>query len=145
MKPDIQFCKWCGNSLEGREGKEFCKDSHRKAYKRNPDKAPIIADNVRVSVQDIADISENEIIADNADKSEEDTPELSLRDTLSKCDKTFFDRAMRDFNDPYYRFSEDHRKIICGFCGEKATTSLSLNRYCSYAHYKASISGKITV
>ena len=58
-----------------------------------------------------------------------------LRSTLTKTDKTFYDRAMKDFNEPYYRFNGQLRKLKCSFCAEVFSTNLSLNRYCTYQHY----------
>jgi hypothetical protein len=58
-----------------------------------------------------------------------------LRDSLTKTDKTFFDRAIRDFGYPYYNYDSFLKEGTCIFCKKPFKTNLSLNRYCSYQHY----------
>lgn len=67
-----------------------------------------------------------------------------FRATLTKTDKTFYDRAMRDFKEPYYRFSNKVHDETCIMqsCKSKFRTSLAVLKYCSYEHYSQSIAGK---
>lgn len=124
MKPDLITCNNCGKPIV--RGK-WCSDKCRMAFKR---------------------IEPEQKLNPNTNKPEQIEPEhikveqpeqKTLRDSLTKCDRTFFDRAMRDFHEPYYIFTDTLRDIICGFCGEKAKTGLSLNKYCSYDHYSKSL------
>lgn len=81
----------------------------------------------------------------NTNKPEQIVPEqakVEQPEHLTKTDQTFYDRAMRDFGKPYYRFNETPvREKICdmGRCGKKFKTTLSLLRYCSYEHYSQTI------
>lgn len=81
----------------------------------------------------------------NTNKHEQIVPEQqgeqTLRDSLTKTDKTFYDRAMKDFGEPYYHFQGTLKKNKCGFCGKAYSTNLTLNKYCSYQHYRESLSG----
>ncbi len=74
-------------------------------------------------------------------KPEQPNPNISVRE-LTKSDKTFYDRAMRDFGKPYYNFDAALReeKCIREGCGAKFETNMSLLRYCSYQHFSDTIS-----
>ena len=84
---------------------------------------------------------------ENPDKPNPDTSKPDkFRDGLTTTDKTFYDRAMRDFGEPYYRFNQLDkdgepimRELKCAQCGKSFTTTLSLNKYCSYEHYHESL------
>jgi hypothetical protein len=65
-----------------------------------------------------------------------------FRATLTKTDKTFYDRAMREFKEPYYKFGDKLKEVSCLRCRDKFKTSLSMLRFCSYEHYSDSLSGK---
>lgn len=127
MKPDKVTCDNCGKEIGGGR---WCSDKCRKAYGRKSDK---LGQNVQ----------------EKADKSNPDTDILQvghgpgqideLRASLTKTDKTFYDRAMKDFGEPYYNFTGELKKSKCGFCSEAYTTNLSLNKYCSYNHYASGL------
>jgi hypothetical protein len=132
MKPEPNKCLNCGKEVSTRA--KYCSDKCTKAHKRNSDKL-----GQKESLN-------SDISAHNSDKSELGQPnsdtlsaELKeLRDSLTKTDKTFFDRAIRDFKNPYYNYSSPLKEDTCGLCGKDFKTNLSLNRYCSYAHYSES-------
>jgi hypothetical protein len=116
MKPDKRECLYCGKDItDKRLSAKFCKDAHRKAFERNSDN-PVKRTNVI-----------------KADK---------LRDSLTNTDKTFYDRAMNEWGEPYYYFDGELREGVCRLCEKKFTTNLSLNRYCSYEHYNKDLAGK---
>lgn len=121
MKPDKLVCGNCGKEIP--KGK-WCSDKCRMANKRTKKPEQIIP-NTNKSLPE----------QPNEQKPEQD----DFRASLTKTDKTFYDRAMKDFGEPYYRFGGDLRKGVCGFCGAKFTTTLALNRYCSYEHYRLSL------
>lgn len=128
MKPDKNTCLNCGKQIGSRA--KYCSDKCRMAYARNPNKQ---------------DAEPEQITNPNTNKGEQNVPEQptrtndSLRSTLSKTDKTFYDRAMKDFGEPYYNFDWAEREAKCGYCGAKYKTMLRLNRYCSYQHYSQAI------
>lgn len=119
MKPDALICNNCGIQIA--RGK-WCSDACRKAYSRNPDK-------------------KSDISNPDTDKLEVGQPKSDIDDTntfrasLTVTDKTFYDRALRDFGKPYYRFTDNIREEKCLFCGEKFRTGLAMLRFCSYEHY----------
>lgn len=116
MKPDKLLCQNCQKEIP--RGK-WCSDKCRKAYARNPDKKP--------------DISKPD-----TDKSQVGQIVYSgdIPSNITKTDKTFYDRAMKDFGEPYYNFNGRLRKEECRKCGKKFDTRLSLLKFCSYGHYK---------
>lgn len=102
------------------------------AYRRN-------AQNVTETVTKPAQTVTNESVTP---KKEQSVTKDTFRETLTKTDKTFYDRALRDFKgDPYYKFTDDLREAECDKCGVKFKTGLSLLRYCSYEHYNQTIKG----
>lgn len=116
MKPDKVSCLNCGDQIT--KGK-WCSDKCRKAYARNPDKQ---ADKTNP----------------DTDKSQVGQPTRTndeFRETLTKTDKTFYDRAIKDFGEPYYNFDWEKREGTCAFCKSKYMTCLRLNRFCSYEHF----------
>lgn len=140
MKPDLITCNNCGKPIP--KGK-WCSDKCRMAYKRTqPEQEGEQTNNP------------------NTNKPEQMKPEQAkveqpehdeFRATLTKTDRTFYDRAMRDFKkpdgtpDPYYNFGEKAvAEKVCdmGSCGVTFKTTLSLLRYCSYQHYSESLGGK---
>lgn len=128
MKPDKNTCLNCGKEIGLRA--KYCSDKCTKAYKRNSDKlgqnGPIKSDKTNSDTE-------------NTQLGHEVGHDEDLRSTLTKTDKTFYDRAMKDFGEPYYRFGGELKKAKCGFCGDHYTTTLSLNKYCSYSHYADSL------
>lgn len=136
MRPDKQACRNCSKEID--RGK-WCSDKCRKAYGRksdNPDTKPgQKPDKSKSDTQNGQSRTKSKLPADLA----------KLRDSLTKTDKTFFDRAIKDFQepgkapDPYYRFDGKLRKADCAYCGEEYQTNLNLNRYCSYQHYSKAL------
>lgn len=63
-------------------------------------------------------------------------------DSLTKTDKSFYDRAIRDFKEPYYKFGETERTEKCLQCDSEFKTTLSMLRFCSYEHYSDALAGK---
>lgn len=125
MKPDTRVCKNCGKEINRGT---WCSDKCRKAYVRNPDKDTPKSDK-------------------NPDKPNPDTQKSDkFRNSLTNTDKTFYDRALRDFKgNPYYRFGEINpaeRNCILESCGKSFKTSLKLLNYCSYDHYREAIGGR---
>lgn len=59
-----------------------------------------------------------------------------MREDLAKTDQTFYDRAMKDFGEPYYRFGGQKKEGVCAYCSKPFQTTLALNRYCGYEHYR---------
>lgn len=118
MKPDKRTCTNCGKDISDRSARaKFCSDKCTKAFKRNSD---IKSDKTN---------SDTELGQDNSDNA-------NLRDQLNKTDRTFYDRAIKDFGEPYYNFELDNvRDGKCAYCEAKFKTTLALNRYCSYEHY----------
>lgn len=136
MKPDQRFCDYCGQELHGRADRKFCSEAHRKAFVRsNGDKADKIPQ------------KGGQIKADKQIESIEKDGEVQNgfnADNLTKTDRTFYNRAMKDFGEPYYKFGEKEKhKEECLQCKKKFTTTLGLLRFCSYNHYHEAISGKI--
>lgn len=120
MKPDEVTCQNCGKQIA--KGK-WCSDKCRMAFKRKPEQKP----------------------KPNTNKGEQTIPEQhspNIRDSLTKTDQTFYDRAMRDFEKPYYNFSDELREEECLHCGDKFKTSMAMLRFCSYQHYSDALSGK---
>lgn len=124
MKPNKNLCLNCNKEIGSRA--KYCSDKCRKAYTRNPDK--------------------------RSDKTNPDTDKLEVgqtksdtfRDSLTKTDKTFYDRAMRDFKEPYYNFNQiPERAEKCLQCGTTFKTTMIMLRYCSYNHYSDAIAGRL--
>lgn len=131
MKPDTNKCLNCNKEISSKA--KFCSDKCRKAYSRNPDNK---------SDKTNPDTPEIQVGQPKSDKPEH---EPGFRATLTKTDKTYYDRAMRDMGEPYYRFfGVPEHEVTCvrEQCDAKFTTTLSLCRYCSYEHYKETISGR---
>lgn len=128
MKPDKVTCNNCG--IQILKGK-WCSDKCRKAYSRK-------SDNPDTQVGQKSDILVNKSDKINPDTDKTDNPDIT-RTNLTATDKTFYDRAMKDFNEPYYNFNSSERTLKCAYCGKEYTTCLSLNRYCCYEHYKTAI------
>lgn len=136
MKPDTPKCANCEKDIvRGR----WCSDKCRKVFTRksdNPDKVGQI----------------NPDTDKKSDKTQPGQPKSDkvgqideFRTKLTKTDKTFYDRAMKDFKKPYYNFElETIRSATCILqsCGRPFTTSLSMLNYCSYEHYTRAISGR---
>ena len=124
MKPDKTVCLYCNTQIA--RGK-YCSDAHRMAYKREH--------------------KGEQTTPPNPNKPEQIKPEHEAeqkneqREQLTKTDKTFYDRAIKDFGEPYYNFSNELREVTCDRCRKKFKTGLSLNRYCSYTHYSETITG----
>lgn len=131
MKPDKKTCLNCGKEIEGK--KMYCDDACRMAFKRQPEQTS----------------------NPNTNKPEHLVPEQpnpnkdEFRATLTKTDKTFYDRAIRDFSGDknYYRFTGDNndgklQERVCLNCGDKFKTLMPLLKYCSYEHYSETIGGK---
>lgn len=131
MKPDKIVCQNCGKQIP--KGK-WCSDKCRKAYGRNSDNSDIKVGQKsdKPSIKSDKIKSDTDILASRT--------ELDVRPKLTKTDKTFYDRAMKDFGEPYYNFDDKARELKCAWCGKPFTTHLSMNRYCSFAHYKEAIS-----
>jgi hypothetical protein len=145
MKPDTNFCLMCGVEIGGKRNKKFCSDAHKVAYNRR--NVTVNDENVTVTVTKPLVTVTSETVT-NRGQGVENHGEIQKPETrtnedewgivynnLTPTDKTFYDRAMRDFKEPYYRFSDTIRKEKCAFCSKEYKTSLSLNRYCSYEHY----------
>ena len=124
MKPDKKTCLNCTTEIGNRA--KFCSDKCRKQYERNSDKRSDKAN---------SDKPNSELGQANSDKDE-------FRATLTKTDKTFYDRAMRDFKNPYYIFTGEVTERVCDTCKDKFKTAMPLLRYCSYEHYSNTIGGK---
>lgn len=123
MKPDKVVCLNCGQQIQ--KGK-WCSDKCRKAFARNPDKTDARADKKSdISKSD----TENSQVGQNPDKYSK----------LNKTDKSFYDRAMKDFGEPYYKFENEEQELECGYCHKEYKTTLKLNRYCCYNHYSKSL------
>lgn len=121
MKPDKVTCNNCG--IQILKGK-WCSDKCRMAFSRNPNKPE----------------QKGEQIQPEPEQNEQPEQNISIsRTNLTATDKTFYDRAMKDFNEPYYNFNSSERTLKCAYCGKEYTTCLSLNRYCCYEHYKTAI------
>jgi len=131
MKPDINYCTNCKKEVSLRA--KYCSDKCRKQYERKSDK---LGHEVGQNVQIKSDKSNSDTLkTTNSDKLELSAELQDFRDSLSKTDKTFFDRAMKTFNEPYYNFISPLRKAKCVICNKEYQTTLSLNRFCSYQHY----------
>lgn len=147
MKPDKVTCNNCG--IQILKGK-WCSDKCRKAYSRksdNPDTQVGQKSDILVNKSDKInpDTDKSDKISTKSDKLGQLT-EVQVGQTdditrteLTATDKTFYDRAMKDFNEPYYNFNSSERTLKCAYCGKEYTTCLSLNRYCCYEHYKTAI------
>lgn len=124
MKPEKRVCEQCGKEIT--RGK-FCSPKCKMANRRSVTNRNTVGDeNVTQSVT-------NETVTSQKDES---VTRDDFRADLTKTDKTFYDRAMRDFKEPYYRFEDKLREASCFQCGKRYKTSLSLLRFCSYEHYK---------
>lgn len=124
MKPDKRTCRNCNKDITDTKG-TWCSDKCRMAFKRtNPNK----------------DSEQPEQSYPNSLKMNPN----KFRDLLSNTDKSFYDRAMRDFGESYYLFSskQTDKQCILQSCKLKFKTSLALLRYCSYDHYADSLGGK---
>lgn len=128
MKPDKFTCQNCGKQIA--KGK-WCSDKCRMAFKRNPNKSEQKPEHEQ---------------PEHTEKGEQTLPEQPTRtepperEELSKTDKTFYDRAMKDFNEPYYYFHElPLTTRNCLRCGKEFKTTLRLLRYCSYNHYRKAL------
>lgn len=132
MKPDTRNCLQCGKEIS--RGK-FCTPKHKMAYRRN---TPTVTESVTNSENVTVGSVTNETVT-------HPEHEPGFRAKLTKTDKTYYDRAMKDMSEPYYHFlgvpEHDETCIRLG-CGAKFRTTLSMCRYCSYAHYKETISGR---
>jgi hypothetical protein len=127
MKPDRKICRNCGKEIDGK--KTYCDDACRMAFKRNK---PEHLDNPNT----------NKAEQNEPEQAESEQPE-QMRDFLTKTDKTFYDRAMLDFGEPYYNFLEKPvYSATCLRCRNKFKTTLGMLRFCSYQHYSASLSGR---
>lgn len=126
MKPDKIMCQNCSKQIaRGR----WCSDKCRKSFNRKSDTNP---DKLKSDIE-------------KSDKIDFTTsPEVSLGFKLTETDKTFYNRAMKDFGEPYYGFGEHtkERECILPSCGKKFKTSLSLLKYCSYKHYTDALARK---
>jgi len=153
MKPDISVCKYCEKGLEGK--RSYCDDAHRMAYRRqteqkseqtrtksqpeqlNPNKTPVLPEQPEQPDPSKGAENHGKIQNDNnPNKANKILEKYGVdRSKLTKTDKTFFDRAMRVFNQPYYNFTSPLKKAKCVICNKEYQTNLSLNRFCSYQHY----------
>lgn len=124
MKPDNNKCLYCGIEISNKA--KFCTDAHRKAYSRNSDKP-------------------------NSDTDKEQVGQKSdIRDTLTKTDKTFYDRndgidehgIMGIVGKDYYYFDAPLRDEECLHCGDKFQTNMKMLRFCSLNHYKDALAGR---
>ena len=117
MKPDKNVCLNCGKEISQRA--KYCSDRCTKAYKRNSDKkGPEVGQN-------------------------SDIPQLGqVKSDMTETDQTFYDRAMKDFGEPYYKFGESEREETCLQCDKKFKTTLSMLRFCSYKHYSDALAGR---
>lgn len=129
MKPDKVTCNNCGKPIP--KGK-WCSDKCRMAFKRTQlgeQPEQITNPNTNKGEQILPE-------QPNPNKPEQLGEHEQLRAKLNKTDRTFFDRAIRDFKEPYYRFELDKlREGKCVHCGDSYKTTLPLNKYCSYQHY----------
>lgn len=130
MKPDKVICQNCGEQIE--KGK-WCSDKCRKAHGRKSDNP-----DTRVGQNPDKTNPDTDILQVGQAKSDKD----EFRASLTKTDKTFYDRAMRDYKEPYYKFGSPVKEVICLHCWNKFKTSLSMLRFCSYDHYSDALSGK---
>lgn len=121
MRPDKITCQNCGKQID--RGK-WCSDKCRMAFKRKEPEQnkPEHEQKVEHSIPEQPE----------SEQSEQDL-------NLTKADQTFYDRAMRDFGEPYYYFSDVVQEKKCANCNTKFKTSLRLNRYCSYKHYQETL------
>lgn len=112
MKPDKKVCLYCGKQVDGK--KKYCDDAHRMAYARKGEHLP--------------------------EHEQTEQPNPNIPPGLTKTDRTFYIRAMRDFGEPYYNFEgtgfKDWKPKTdkCDWCQKEFTTNMPLNRYCSYEH-----------
>lgn len=149
MKPDSNLCKMCGVELDGKANKEFCSDAHRMAFKRknvrlnepNPNKPEHLPEQTEQIANPNTGVEPEQSVENHGEIQNDDNPNKwgVDRSKLTKCDKTFYDRAMKHFERPYYNFNGNLRKEKCAYCGADYTTNLSLNKYCSYQHYEISL------
>lgn len=117
MKADPVFCNNCG--VEIPKGK-WCSDKCRMANKRTK-KPEQISPNTNKILPEQAKVEQPE--------------QNDFRASLTKTDKTFYDRALKDFGRPYYYYTDNLQEKNCELCRAKFKTGLPLNRYCSYKHY----------
>lgn len=132
MKPDTRNCLQCGKEIS--RGK-FCTPKHKMAFRRN-------SQTVTESVTNPESVTQKSVTNENVTHPEH---EPGFRDKLTKTDKTYYDRAMKELGEPYYRFLEAPERdqtCIRTTCSVKFKTTLTLCHYCSYDHYKQTISGR---
>lgn len=128
MKPDKVVCKNCGKQIN--KGK-WCGDACRKAFSRT--KSDVQPGQKGGQINPDTDIS----LPGQAN------PDIDeFREGLTKTDKTFYDRALVTWKEPYYDFGGELRTDVCGQCGSKYTTHMRLLKYCSYKCYTAAIGGR---
>lgn len=125
MKPDKRVCSYPGCNEQISNRAKYCSDAHRMAHNRNSNKPEQINPN------------KTQLEQPNPNKlnEPEQTAEQVLGFRLTSTDQSFYDRAMRDFQEPYYRFSDEIREEECIYCGKKFKTGLRMLRYCKYEHY----------
>ena len=123
MKPDKKLCLQCGKEVSNKA--TFCSPKCKMAHRRSVTEDPASVTKPTVTSQNTASVTNDE-----------------FRATLTKTDKTFYDRAMRDFKKPYYIFDGELQENTCLTCGDKFKTSMPLLHYCSYEHYSNTIGGK---
>lgn len=133
MKPDKNNCLSCQKEISTRA--KYCSDKCRKQYERNPDKSDS-QPGQNVLIRSDKPNSDTDILQVGHKVGQED----SERASLSKTDRTFYDRAIRDFGEPYYNFDWAEREEKCRYCDGKFRTKLRLGAYCSYEHYQKSTS-----
>lgn len=134
MKPDRVACQYCGKELDGKANKKFCSDAHRMAFVR-------VKGSKANKPEHLPEQMEPEQQIEGVEKHGEIQFDVNPN-KLTKTDKTFYARAMRDFGEPYYRFGEKIHEEVCKFCDKGFRTSLSLLAYCCYNHYRDSLAGK---
>lgn len=148
MKPDKTTCGNCGKDIP--KGK-WCSDKCRMANKRTPKPEQNVPEQAPKQ-------SKPEQIVEKGEQTRTRTqgsgagkhgktsgPDNSNNyASLTATDWTFYDRAMRDFGEPYYIFDQpvNERKCIMPSCGKRFTTQMSLLNYCSYDHYTQAIAGR---
>lgn len=130
MKPDTLHCKNCGKDIN--KG-TWCSDKCRMAYKRTHQ-------GEQKPEQTQPEHEQNAPEQANSNKPEH---EPGFRAALTKTDRTYYDRAMKDFAEPYYNFFSvpEHEQVCIRLgCTTKFKTCLSLCHYCSYEHYEQTLS-----
>lgn len=132
MKPDKVSCLYCRKELDGKANKKFCSNAHRMAFVRVKSSNPHKTEHLPAQTEPEQQGSSIENPRGNTFDGNPNIP-----GDLTATDRTFYDRAMKDFGEPYYRFGEKQLEDkVCIYCGKKFRTTLSLLRYCSYNHYR---------